>query len=189
MSDMISLRFLLVAYVFCFSLQVDTVGPDNVPQKEKEEARNFCTKELWAPSPYLFRRKTWSVCGTTDTMAESNRKPAKTQTHGGPLQNNTGGTETKEGRDSAALHTANYLRIIKQKRAKTQNNSPNSVLLKRIFTMLYTLLWNSDYFSLCISRGCWVQTNVKLFLFAKYDLIICIKHRNGEWARTLQLTP
>lgn len=41
-----SLKFLLVAYVFCFSLQVDTVGPDNVPQKEKEEARNFCTKEL-----------------------------------------------------------------------------------------------------------------------------------------------
>lgn len=99
-----SLMLLLVAYVFCFSLQVDTVGPDNVPQKEKEEARNFCTKELWAPSPYLVRRKAWSVCGTTDTMAESYRKPAKTQTHGGPLQNNTSGTETKEGRNSMALH-------------------------------------------------------------------------------------
>lgn len=30
-------------------------------------------------------------------MAESYREPAKTQTHGGPLQNNTGGIKTKEG--------------------------------------------------------------------------------------------
>lgn len=87
-----------------FSLQVYTVGPENVPQKEKEEARNLCTKELWAPSPYLFRCKTWSVCGTTDTMAESYRKPTKTQTHGGPLQNNTSGTETKEGKNTMTHH-------------------------------------------------------------------------------------
>lgn len=31
-------------------------------------------------------------------MAESYREPAKTQTHGGPLQNNTSGIKTKEGR-------------------------------------------------------------------------------------------
>lgn len=30
-------------------------------------------------------------------MAKSYREPAKTQTHGGPVQNNTSGVKTKEG--------------------------------------------------------------------------------------------
>ena len=72
-------------------------GPEDVSQEEKEEAWDISAKELWAPCPHLIWCQARLLCRPADTMAKPDREPAQAQTHGGPLQDNRGGAETKEG--------------------------------------------------------------------------------------------
>lgn len=79
------------------------VVSDNVSQKEEEEAGDFSTEELRASCSYVVRCEARSLRRSSHTMAEFNRKPPETQTHGGPVPDHAGGAQTKEGQSYSKL--------------------------------------------------------------------------------------
>lgn len=71
--------------------------PEDVSQKEKEEAWNISAKEFRTPRSHLVWRQARVLCGPADPVAKPDREPAQAQTHGGPFQDHRGGAEAKEG--------------------------------------------------------------------------------------------